>query len=594
MKCLVSNKLSQRKFIDNSGYLICADAILARTGSMDYIGSELNIREHANDMIKVEHRKEDLLDSATIASFENKPLTIEHPAEDVTPENRNELGYGYIRDVHVGKVDGYDCLLGTVVVTDQHAIDMIQNGEMTELSCGYDCDIMQDDKGYYQTKIRGNHVALCESGRAGIAKIRDSKTTNEFNEGDKIKWLFKNKPQIGYYEYDFDYKGKKYYAIRERKDLSGRRNVISEEAIIKDNYLGVLPKQRRYRYRGYILIDHGYSSAPIEIEGEAKEFKTIEAAKKYINEQISANDTTISDVIANPDKIDTENYVENSTGTMRFARAKGEEEYLTKAYCSNDEGKTWHTCYLQERNTSPNVKSSIQVGKMLFASSSTTGARNYIGRNVLTYCAANGIHKLESGKEIDHINGDYSDDRLSNLRMLSHEDNVKAYNLLKAKNKRSNNMKSTKDEKIEDCKGFYVKKNSDGKFEIENDTKAKDLTFSAPIKKKEGLTLFLPNEWADKYSENYEIRHYHNGKYDEFDSVYEGTWDKAKKLFYELAEHYHLTPREVRHGLIADSRPAKPKDSKQTFYFEDNDKIYKVKAKSKDSAIKALKAIKRK
>lgn len=566
MKCLVSNKLSQRKFIDNSGYLICADAILARTGSMDYIGSELNIKEHANDMIKVEHRKEDLLDPATIASFENKPLTIEHPAEDVTPENRNELGYGYIRDVHVGKVDGYDCLLGTVVVTDQHAIDMIQNGEMTELSCGYDCDIMQDDKGYYQTKIRGNHVALCESGRAGIAKIRDSKT---------VKKMVKIKN------------------MRVVKD-SDINDVISEEAIIKDNYLGVLPKQRRYRYRGYILIDHGYSSAPIEIEGEAKEFKTIEAAKKYINEQISANDTAISDVIANPDKIDTENYVENSTGTMRFARAKGEEEYLTKAYCSNDEGKTWHTCYLQERNTSPNVKSSIQVGKMLFASSSTTGAKNYIGRNVLTYCAANGIHKLESGKEIDHINGDYSDDRLSNLRMLSHEDNVKAYNLMRAKNKRSNNMKSTKDEKIEDCKGFYVKKNSDGKFEIENDAKAKDLTFSAPIKKKEGLTLFLPNEWADKYGENYEIRHYHNGKYDEFDSVYEVTWDKAKKLFYELAEHYHLTPREVRHGLIADSRPAKPKDSKKTFYFEDDDKIYKVKAKSKDSAIKALKAIKRK
>ncbi|MBP0990187.1 MAG: phosphatase PAP2 family protein [Oscillospiraceae bacterium] len=48
-----------------------------------------------------------------------------------------------------------------------------ENGEHTELSCGYDCDI-EDEEHPCQKNIRGNHVALCEQGRAGIARIVDS------------------------------------------------------------------------------------------------------------------------------------------------------------------------------------------------------------------------------------------------------------------------------------------------------------------------------------------------------------------------------------------------------------------------------------
>lgn len=177
MKVLITEKLSPNKYIDNSGYLICKDAILARTGSQQYRKNELFLDSDDNSIIEVDRSEEEVFSPETLASFENKPVTVEHPGEDVNPENYKEYSVGFVRDVHRGKTEaGEDVILGTLVITDQDTIENIQKGIRTELSCGYDCDISDDNNGNYaQCHIRGNHVALCEEGRAGIAKIVDSK-----------------------------------------------------------------------------------------------------------------------------------------------------------------------------------------------------------------------------------------------------------------------------------------------------------------------------------------------------------------------------------------------------------------------------------
>ena len=54
-----------------------------------------------------------------------------------------------------------------------------------ELSVGYTSDIEEKDGKYFMKNIRGNHVALCDAGRAGIAKIRDNKTVND---SDRINY----------------------------------------------------------------------------------------------------------------------------------------------------------------------------------------------------------------------------------------------------------------------------------------------------------------------------------------------------------------------------------------------------------------------
>ena len=174
MKVLVSEKLSEHKYKTPEGYLICTDAILARTGKQTYTKDEL-FGDGDSTEVNVDRPYKEVFDASTLASFENKPVTIEHPDEEVNVGNYKDYAVGYVRDVHQGKTsDGQDVILGNIVITDQQAINDIEEGKHTNLSCGYDCDILGDDGSYFQHKIRGNHVALCECPRAGITKLQDS------------------------------------------------------------------------------------------------------------------------------------------------------------------------------------------------------------------------------------------------------------------------------------------------------------------------------------------------------------------------------------------------------------------------------------
>ena len=178
MKVLIREKLSPHKFKTPEGYLICQDAILARTGKQTYRKNELFLDTEDDSEIEVDRPYEEVMSQATLASFENKPITIEHPDEDVTVDNYKDYAVGFVRDIRQSKVDGEDVIIGNLVITDKEAIEKIESGEMVELSCGYDCDIVDDDNPR-QTHIRGNHLALCEQGRAGIAKIVDSVNDKE-------------------------------------------------------------------------------------------------------------------------------------------------------------------------------------------------------------------------------------------------------------------------------------------------------------------------------------------------------------------------------------------------------------------------------
>ena len=182
MKVLVSEKLSEHKYKTPEGYLICTDAILARTGKQSYTKDEL-FCDGDNTEVNVDRPYDEVMNAKTIASFENKPITFDHPDEDVNVGNYKDYAIGYVRDVRQGKTDkGEDVILGNLVITDQEAINAIEQGDHTDLSCGYDCDIRDDGNGNYsQTNIRGNHLALCEQGRAGIARIVDSKISDKLS-----------------------------------------------------------------------------------------------------------------------------------------------------------------------------------------------------------------------------------------------------------------------------------------------------------------------------------------------------------------------------------------------------------------------------
>lgn len=174
MRFLISEKLSPHKYKTPEGYLICTDAVLSRTGKQEYRRCELfgDACDNAEEIVQVNREDSEVFSDKAMASFENKPVCIQHPDVDVNSENHSELAVGFVRDIHKGVDNGQPVMLGTLVITNKEAVDDIESGKYKELSCGYDCDVSEDDLS--QRNIRGNHVALCEQGRAGIARIVDS------------------------------------------------------------------------------------------------------------------------------------------------------------------------------------------------------------------------------------------------------------------------------------------------------------------------------------------------------------------------------------------------------------------------------------
>ena len=190
MKILVAEKLSEHRYKTPEGYLICVDSILARTGKQTYNRSEIFGDSENDGLIEVDRKAEEVFSPETMASFENKPVCVEHPDVDVNSGNISEFAVGFVRDIHKGEYEGEPVMLGTLVITDAKTVEEIEEGKHTDLSCGYDCDI-EDTENPQQRNIRGNHVALCEQGRAGIARIMDSVKDEESTYTEVTKNLEK-------------------------------------------------------------------------------------------------------------------------------------------------------------------------------------------------------------------------------------------------------------------------------------------------------------------------------------------------------------------------------------------------------------------
>lgn len=178
--------LTSRHMTDE-GYLV-APGNMARTGVQEYRAYELGLDADGMDPMKVIrlHRPPDeVFDTASMASFEGKPITIEHPPVAVTSDNWSELAKGDVRDV--GRSG--ELMTGTLVIRSKDAIEAVQSGK-AQLSNGYTFELdmtsgtTADGRAYdgVQRNIRGNHVALVDAARCGSAcRIADSQPKLEGN-----------------------------------------------------------------------------------------------------------------------------------------------------------------------------------------------------------------------------------------------------------------------------------------------------------------------------------------------------------------------------------------------------------------------------
>jgi len=180
-------QLSERISETPEGFLLCEGVPVARAGELLYAEGELKAEdgtdaiEAKDGVVRITRGTDDLFSAETIASFEGKPVTLNHPDDFVAPDNWREVAVGHMQNVREGEGADSDKLLADLLITDREAIYAIKSKTMREVSLGYDAEYTELEPGKgQQTNIRGNHIALVRRGRNGpTVAIRDAAPDNQ-------------------------------------------------------------------------------------------------------------------------------------------------------------------------------------------------------------------------------------------------------------------------------------------------------------------------------------------------------------------------------------------------------------------------------
>jgi hypothetical protein len=158
----VLERLDGPKLLPN-GWLR-ANAHISRVGIQEY-------RRGDGSMQREFRPPETVFDAEALDSFAMVPVTDEHPPEGVlTAENTGRYQRGHLGE---SVKPAGDRVRASILVTDGDLVKSILSGKQ-ELSCGYTCELDPtpgewQGKHYdaVQRRVRGNHVAVVNRGRAG-------------------------------------------------------------------------------------------------------------------------------------------------------------------------------------------------------------------------------------------------------------------------------------------------------------------------------------------------------------------------------------------------------------------------------------------
>ena len=180
-------KVSPRREKTPEGYLICKDVPISRVGELEYTALEVGgaVKGKGGKVIMT-RTPEELFRPETISSFEGKPVVIGH-ARFADPQNVNAISVGHVQNVRL-------------FLDSQRGIDIVERGELEEVSCGYDARAIDDGDGRgHQEGIVGNHIALVKKARCGEAcKIGDGSMSNtKMTLKQRIRRLFRDGDEDG-------------------------------------------------------------------------------------------------------------------------------------------------------------------------------------------------------------------------------------------------------------------------------------------------------------------------------------------------------------------------------------------------------------
>lgn len=165
---------SQRVYTDE-GFLR-VPGYASRTGIQTYLASELGLPGDPNRLVGVYRPPEEVFADDSLNTFLGIDITDDHPSTLVNKDNYRNLTVGVVTSK--GRQEN-DHVVVDLLIKDKDAIRKVESGK-SELSVGYTAmyDSVEGNPDYefVQRAIRCNHLAICQRGRAGTARIFDNET----------------------------------------------------------------------------------------------------------------------------------------------------------------------------------------------------------------------------------------------------------------------------------------------------------------------------------------------------------------------------------------------------------------------------------
>lgn len=183
--------LTTHRSKDENGFLIIKDNPIAKAGVFDYLGSEVNPQLPPNEIVKVCRTFKDL--EAKKDFFKGKPIKLTHKWVGKDGE-ANEADGAIIGEV--GAQEPY--LKADLVIYNPKLIELIEKGEIVELSPAYEAKLIESSGAYNgepfsykQDLLSVNHLAVVETGRSGSdLRIQDTKPI--LTKGETMAKTFKD------------------------------------------------------------------------------------------------------------------------------------------------------------------------------------------------------------------------------------------------------------------------------------------------------------------------------------------------------------------------------------------------------------------
>ena len=166
-----------------SGFLICVDVPICRSGFQEYLGRELKKHKdydpswnlEDDEIYKVNRPRAEVTSAKTIASFQDVPVADGHPDPELAPgslitcENAKDFSCGHLSRVRVGDdlSNGDACLIADFHIQNDTLINKVCDQDIRDVSSGYIYRLRMIDGVLEMYDIEGNHEAVVPKGRAG-------------------------------------------------------------------------------------------------------------------------------------------------------------------------------------------------------------------------------------------------------------------------------------------------------------------------------------------------------------------------------------------------------------------------------------------